>query len=258
MLTLTAAQWTQLARAALGRFESEMVAHCHVFSPRLSSLLGDDTLRAVVAGAVQRAAKHGLTHRGPLRLWVELTLLFGSEFDTDPQYPWVARTLAVHAPQFQMQRAERVYEQTIHYLDTVVGPDDKLARQSLERMAMMADAAWWQAASGESVHPLHLAALIYPEKAKHVGDDALLALARAAVEEARAHGLDTRRHALLMCVLMFAFGHGCTRDPLYPWIANTLRADRGSDPQARALALERKAVIWLKRVLAGEPQAAPA
>ena len=53
-----------------------------------------------------------------------------------------------------------------------------------------------------------------------------------------------------MVALMFAFGHGCANDPLYPWIANTLRDERIADSAARADRLERKALTWLNHVLA--------
>ena len=52
-----------------------------------------------------------------------------------------------------------------------------------------------------------------------------------------------------MVALMIAFGHGCTEDPLYPWIARTLKDERITDATERAERLERKAVTWLKHVL---------
>ena len=54
----------------------------------------------------------------------------------------------------------------------------------------------------------------------------------------------------MVVVLMFAFGHGCTDDPLYPWISRTLKNERIVDPAARAGRLEKKAVTWLEHVLA--------
>jgi hypothetical protein len=53
---------------------------------------------------------------------------------------------------------------------------------------------------------------------------------------------------------MFAFGHGCTHDPLYPWIARTLKDERIKDPAARAERLEKKAITWLDHVLARPPK----
>ena len=49
---------------------------------------------------------------------------------------------------------------------------------------------------------------------------------------------------------MFAMGHGCGSDPLYPWIAQTLRDETLKDPDAKAIRLEKKALTWLEHVLA--------
>ena len=53
----------------------------------------------------------------------------------------------------------------------------------------------------------------------------------------------------MMVTLMYSFGHQCTHDPLYPWIASTLNDERVADPSDRADRLERKAVIWLEHVV---------
>ena len=72
-------------------------------------------------------------------------------------------------------------------------------------------------------------------------------------------GLDTAVYAgmallgtglfVIRMLLMFAFGHGCCDDPLYPWIARTLNDERITDPPARAKRLETKALTWLDHVL---------
>jgi hypothetical protein len=49
-----------------------------------------------------------------------------------------------------------------------------------------------------------------------------------------------------MVVLMFAFGHGCSNDLLYPWISRTLTDERIIEPAAREERLEKKATTWLE------------
>ena len=58
------------------------------------------------------------------------------------------------------------------------------------------------------------------------------------------------RGEALVVVLMFAFGHGCTDDPLYPWISRTLKDERIVGPAARVERLEKKSITWLEHVLA--------
>lgn len=59
-----------------------------------------------------------------------------------------------------------------------------------------------------------------------------------------------------MIVLMVAFGHGCTEDDLYPWIARTLQNEAITDAAHRTKRLETKALTWLDHVLANFDQGA--
>ena len=89
----------------------------------------------------------------------------------------------------------------------------------------------------------------FPQKAAHVGEAALKALIQEGRTEARNHRLPIRGEALL-ATLKYGFGHGCTDDPLYPWILQTLKDEKITDPPARAERLEKKAMTWLETVLA--------
>ena len=95
---------------------------------------------------------------------------------------------------------------------------------------------------------------IFPLKAAYVGEAGLKALIDEGIDEAERYRFDTARPRALLVVLKFAFGHGCTDDPLYPWIARTLRDERIVDPAARAARLEKKAVTWLEHVVAEKRQ----
>jgi hypothetical protein len=105
MLVISAQQMKALGQAALKNFEDEMVVHSKKFSPRLCEVLGDEQLREAIRRAIGRAGEYGFDLRGPVRLYIEMMFLYGSSFDTDPQYPWAAQALRSSEP--QMQRAEQ-------------------------------------------------------------------------------------------------------------------------------------------------------
>src|SRR5215469_1145632 len=111
-------------RAARRAFEDEMVTHLTEFSPPLIKTLGEEQLRNAIDFGIVRAASHGLTYRGPVRLYLELMLLFGSYFDDDPQYPWAGEILSSHDAASQMERADRLYQRTIEYRKITAGPED--------------------------------------------------------------------------------------------------------------------------------------
>src|SRR5258708_1898210 len=94
-------------------FETEMVVHLAEFSPLLSKTAGEEQMRKTIRLGIAQASSHGLTNRGPVRLYLELMLLFGSHFDTDPQYPWATAILKNLSAGDQMQRAEILFQKTL-------------------------------------------------------------------------------------------------------------------------------------------------
>ena len=249
MLNIRKQQMKTFSQAAIDAFENEMVAHCRSFSPRLSEVIGEEQLRVAVRQAIGRARVHGLINRGPVRLFIEMTLLFGSAFDTDPQYPWAAEILRDPKPGFQMYRAKRLHEKTLDYLKQVAGPEDQFTCWALERTSSLARGPMEFSSQDLVTDLLHRAVSIYPEKADYVGNEALESLFREGIDKAKSCGMVIARSQALFCILMLSFGHGCDDDPLYPWIARTLTDERIVDSEARAKRLEKKALHWLDSVI---------
>jgi hypothetical protein len=97
-------------------------------------------------------------------------------------------------------------------------------------------------------------ALIFPQKATYLGEGSLQGLIQEGCNVAKAAGFTTSRGYALIVVLMYGFGHGCTDDPLYPWIAHTLRGEGIGNPGERAARLEKRASTWLNHVLEKTPE----
>jgi len=234
--------------AALQRFEDEMVAHSKEFSPRLCEVIGDDQLRVALRQAMKCADSYGFTYRGPIRLYVELMFFYGSGFDTDPQYPAIGEVL--NAPDDQMWRAEQIHEGVVNYHGKVSGPNNINVRKALEYLSAFARTPSTYSAHTFDADMLKEMTRAFPQKVAYIGQQPLTTLIEEGRAAAREYELPTLRGEALMVVLMFAFGHGCTDDPLYPWISSTLRDERIVDGEARAKRLEKKALTWLDHVLA--------
>jgi hypothetical protein len=243
-------QMKELSEAVSRAFEKEMVLHLAEFSPPLFKAVKEEQLRLAIRFGIGRASEYGITFRGPLRLYLELMLLFGSHFDTDPQYPWTAEILNGQESIPQMQRAERIYEKTCDYRTNVAGPQDIYTLEALRSISMLARLPLAVTEADFVPHMLEEIARVYPQKAAYVGSDGLKALIDRGIVAARRYGFSTIRARALSVVLMFAFGHGCFDDPLYPWIAKTVANGAIADPDERAKRLEKKAVTWLDQVLA--------
>lgn len=238
-------------RAAVRRgFENEMVAHLAQFSPPLFKAVGENQMREAIRLGMARAAGYGFENQGPVRLYLEMMLLFGSDFDTDPQYTWSAEILTNRDVGSQMERADFLYQRTLHYRENVGGPEDEYTLQALGKIRVWAQQPLPLTEKNLVPDILREINRIYPQEADYTGEDALEELIHEAGREALKYRFSTVRGITLMVVLMLAFGHGCTHDPLYPWIAGTLNDEAITDPAARAKRLETKALTWLDHALA--------
>jgi hypothetical protein len=252
MLVIRREQLELLDQVIRTAFENEMVAHSKEFSPRLCEVIGEEQLRVALRTAIDRANGYGFTNRGPVRLFIELMFLFGSGFDTDPQYPWAASILQASGD--QMQRAERLFENTIEYQESVSGPEAINTHRALNDLLLLAQQQHLPFSSNNLDDGLlREMNRVFPQKTSYVGEEALRALMRSGRGEALRHRFSSVRGEALLVVLMFAFGHGCIDDPLYPWIGRTLLDPRITNPAARAERLEKKARTWLTQVLAQHP-----
>jgi hypothetical protein len=234
------------------QFEEEMMAHSKDFSPRLCEVIGDVQLRLAVHSAIARAVDYGFTNRGPIRLFVEMMFLCGSSFDTDPQYSPVGEALRSDGD--QMLRAQQIHDLHNTYLENVSGVGAVNVHRALRALLTFVRAPLSVSADDLQAGMMREMQHIFPEKTAFVPAQGLSALIDEGTAEARHYRFEGVRPGVLLVVLKFAFGHGCTDDPLYPWIARTLKDQRIVSPEARAVRLEKKAVTWLKHVIANNEE----
>jgi hypothetical protein len=239
-----------LNQAPMRVFEDDMVVHLAEFSPPLFNAVKEEQLRKAIHFGISRADEYGFTFRGPIEFYLELMLLFGSHFDTDPQYPWASEILKQEDGEPQMERAQLIYEKTREYREKVAGPRDKYTLKALRSISEMAQKPLPITAENFAPAMLSQMAQVYPQKTDYVGADQLNELIDEGLAAAQRYGFSSDRARALPVVLMFAFGHGCFDDPLYPWIAKTVNDGAITDPEARAKRLEKKALTWLDHVLA--------
>ena len=249
MLVIREEQMEVFKQVALESFEIEMVAHSKEFTPRLCKVLGEEQLRVALRQAMQRAESYGFTNKGPVRFYIDLMFLYGSDFDTDPQYPALSKVL--NASGDQMTRAEQIYEEILDYQSKVSGIDNVNVTNVLEALSVLAQKQIAFTQDNFEVTIFKGINHAFPQKVSYIGKEALTKLIAEGRTEAQRYDFATLRGEALIVVLMFALGHGCTNDPLYPWIAQILRDLGIKNSRARANQLEKKAFAWLEYVLNG-------
>lgn len=247
MLKVRAEQTQAFETSAMRTFEDEMTYHAAKFSPVLVSVIGEEQMRLAVREMIAKARHHGFTLRGPIRLFVELMLMCGSSFDTDPQFSAIADALAIRGA--EMARVEAMQTAHNEYLELVAGRSNVNVNSALFAIAQFAR-NFPDVRNSDLEHML-LAELSngFPQRLAYSGQAVLLEIIRQGRAGALAHGFDTPRGQALIIILMSAFGHGCMADPLYPWIMHTLNDPKIVDAKTRADRLERKALTWLDHVL---------
>jgi hypothetical protein len=250
MLEIRDAQMTAFEAAALKNFEDKMVAHLKQFSPQHCEVIGELGVRFVIRLGMGRARTYGFTNQGPVRFYLELMFMFGSDFDTDPLLPWVAQILNDTTIADQMVRADRIYGQLLDYVEKVAGPENAYVEEALRR------------ASGQRFENLPVPAgdfdneiiarlkTNYPEKCEYVGEPALRKLIPLGLALANKHSVSSNAGKVFLIGLMFAQGHGFASDPQLPWVQATLKNPAISDPNKRIERLHSKVMTYLRHVLA--------
>lgn len=250
MLVIRREQMEAFRVAAMQTFASEMVAHLAEFSPPVFRAAGEAQVRQMIGLGVERAASYGLRFRGPVRLYLELMMLFGCQFDSDPQYPWAREILAGHDEESQMECARELYAKVLDYRAQVAGPGEAYAVAALNRVILACRQPFPLPELDLVPALLRLIEYLYPQKAAYVGAAGLEELIRKAITGARRQQFLTARGAALVSGLMLTFGHGCGADPLYPWIKTILQDQGLVDAPARAKRLEAEALAWLEALQA--------
>ena len=243
MLSIRSEQLDTFKQTAINNFEDKMVKHCQKLAPQITQQLNQTQLHSSIQKAISKANHYGLSQQGPVRLFIEMTLLYGHTFDTDPQYPW-AKTLLTNKKDPQMQRAESLYHKHQAYTWNVQGQKQKHLHKALKTTQTP---NFTPKTFTEDL--LTITQTIYPEKYSYVGAEQLKELIRTAITEARSYNMNNGHAFALIYALMVSLGHGCTSDPFYPWIKQCLQTDKPSDPEIRAQTLEKLALKWLERSL---------
>jgi len=254
MFTIRKGQITVFEKNAYTCFEDDMVEHLRSFAGKHCEVIGEKKVRETIQSGIERAKKYDLTNRGPVRFFIEMMFMFGSEFDTDPQYPWAVDILNDDTIPGQMFRAERLYDEMILYLDNVAGPKNAYSIKALQgiRERILRPVALSRDTFVNDM--LMEMKRIYPQKCLYTGDAPLRELIREGMRSAEIYAIQNMRGTMLFVVLMFALGHGFSDDPLFPWISKTLNDPSIPDPDQKAERVERKAATYLDNVLAYHAQ----
>lgn len=242
-------QFDAFEEAMRRNFENEMIGHIKKFAPARASSIGDEGVRDVVVKGVDQAELYDFDRRGSVCLFIEMMFMLGSEFDTDPQYPWAAEILG-DAQTEQMDRADRLYDKLMDYVEKVT-VDEHVHSATWRLLSVVKFPVVVRSKEDEEAVVRNLARFLgwlYPEKYEYSGEPAMRNLILDAITLSDQYFSSVVWGSVLVSTMMFLLGHQCFSDPQFPWIAETLFADfqdengeAEEDPDNSEIAQQKKA-----------------
>jgi hypothetical protein len=243
-------QIAALERASLNTFEVELVGHIQGFAPRHAEVIGDTGVLEVVRLGITRAAGYGLTNRGPIRFYIEVMFMFGSDFDTDPWLPWAVQCLNDPLVCGQMERAEQLHAALVVYLEQVAGCRNAYSIEALRRINGARPEDYTVSAPDFEDFAVSRLNYAHPQRCAYLGEPSLRSLIRSGMKMAKEYSADNILEVGLFVALMFALGHGFDHDPLFPWISGALNDPHVTDSNRRVERLYTRAKTYLSHALA--------
>ncbi len=117
MLTIRKEQIQAFSRVAMKEFEKDMLQHLEQFFPDECATLGGKALREYIQNAIVRAKEYGLTSERDLCKYLNLTMVYGRDFDTDPELEWMRDFLTDPDVLDPGERMSRLYAESLHRLE---------------------------------------------------------------------------------------------------------------------------------------------
>jgi len=91
-------------------FEDRVIAHLKKVFPERSHTLGELKLRETIQFATQRAAAYRITSERDVCKYIDLMILYGRDFDKDPNLPWALAILQNQTIRNPSSKIERLYK----------------------------------------------------------------------------------------------------------------------------------------------------
>jgi len=110
MLTIRKEQLAVFGPLGIRAFEDRVIAHLKKVFPDQSQILGEVKLRESIQYGTQRAAAHGIISERDVCKYIDLTILYGRDFDKDPNLPWVQSILQNQAMRNPSSKIESLYK----------------------------------------------------------------------------------------------------------------------------------------------------
>lgn len=243
-------------QAAVRNFEDRMIEHLREFVPRHFKMLEEADFRKIIQYGWERAKSHRLTSERSVRIYIQLVLMLGSSFDSDPQMPWAAEILNDESIQDETERIDRLHDKAWDYADYVAldygdvegDVDSSRFVEKIRQIRRERNEVLQQSDVPEFYKRMIMEIKqTFPKKCEYIGELSLRRLIQRGIESAKSYGITIERGVVLFVSMMFVLGSGFDTDPRLPWASAILNDPAITDQSKRVDQLLAGAVDCLKR-----------
>jgi hypothetical protein len=110
MLTIRKEQMAVFREPAINDYVKRVVVHLSERFPEKCEALGDPKVSETVKYGIQRSASYGIATEGDVRRYIDLMIMFGPDFDQDPELPWASSILNNRTLINPTTKIERLYK----------------------------------------------------------------------------------------------------------------------------------------------------
>lgn len=247
MLIIRKEQVDVFKQISINRFEKKLILHVQTVAPEIAKVSGESNIRLFVREGIQQAFSYGFSYQGTVRFYIDMLLLLGYGFSDDPQFPWVSKILNSSDDRGQIFRANQLFVSLKNYLHIIYGKNNIHLIEAIQKFNTFSSLNN-EYDINSSQEFLDIFMSIYPQKAKHLGNNHLLELMDNAKKVSLLLSMTNKSSFVIITILMFSFGHKVFEDPLYPWVyklANNVELEETE----RIYILQNKLKIYLDHVL---------
>jgi hypothetical protein len=109
MLTIRKEQMSVFGPLGKKAFEDRMLAHLKKVFPEQSEALREPELRETIQYGTQRAVAYHITSERDVCKYIDLMILYGRDFDKDPNHPWAQSILQNQSIKNPSTKVDRLF-----------------------------------------------------------------------------------------------------------------------------------------------------
>lgn len=220
---------------ALKKFEDDMVVHIKEFFPNHFISMKEQVTRNTVQYAFVKAQKYGFKTQRNVCLYLNTMLVLGSNFDTDPQYPWAIELLHEKEMKNPNVRIDKIADMMLDTFGHILGPGYSNINKMFLNLTNHSEEIYKGIITSELKDVMDILKKLYPKKYDIVGEFNLDKLVWLGNEKATRYGLTTESNKVLFIVFMFLSGAGFDADPQFPWASKILNNEKDQHEKSRML-----------------------